>query len=143
MRSPYSYCIGLLVVACGAALVGLGGCGGSGGVVIAYTGGGLPPGEPDIGGVVVAEADSQVSTTSNGDGTTPVAGAQVLLMRGRHPVGETTTGPDGYFRFENPAGGAYEVSVTAPVGSGLRGARREFTHMYGRQTFLTIVLERE
>lgn len=143
MRSPYSYCIGLLVVACGAALVGMGGCGGSDGVVIAYTGGGLPPGEPDIGGVVVAEADSQVSTASNGDETTPVAGAEVLLIRGRHVVGQTSTGPEGYFRFENPASGAYEVRVTAPAGSGLRGARRQFMHTYGRQTFLTIVLERE
>ena len=118
----------------------LSGCGGSGSFDLAYLGGGLPPGEPDIGGVVVAALSA---TTAQGDAAEPVTGAQVELLRGRWVVGTATTGPGGYFRFENPDTGNYQVRVTPPAGSGLRQAQRQFRHTRGQQTFLTIQLERE
>lgn len=126
------------------------GCGGA--LLLAYTGGGLPPGEPDLGGIVVASADSSVTTAqaagpAQGDvppGAEPVAGAQVTLMRGRTVVGRATTGEGGYFRFENPDTGSYAIDVTPPAGStGLLGARRQVTHTRGQRTFVTIRLERE
>ena len=126
----------------------LSGCGGSGWFDLAYLGGGLPPGEPDIGGVVVAAAPASTvtalsATTAQGDAAEPVVGAQVDLLRGRRVVGTATTGPGGYFRFENPDTGNYQVRVTPPAGSGLRQAQRQFRHTRGQQTFLTIQLERE
>ena len=74
------------------------GCAGA--LLLAYTGGGLPPGEPDLGGIVVAAVDGDLSTMqfslpAQGDvppGTEPVAGAQVTLLRGRAAVGRATTG---------------------------------------------------
>ena len=126
------------------------GCGGA--LLVAYTGGGLPPGEPDLGGIVVASVDASMATTQVSQpaqddvppGTEPVAGAEVTLMRGRSVVGRATTGEGGYFRFENPATGSYTIDVTPPAGStNLRGAQRQVTHTRGRRTFVTIQLERE
>lgn len=117
------------------------GCGSSD--LLAYIGGGLPPGDGDIGGVVLAEAPvaaAEVGTAQTQ--TEPVVGAQVQLYRGQQLVGQTRTGENGYFRFEDPPTGRFEVRVTPPEGSGLQQARRQFQHQYGQQTFLTIVLER-
>ena len=128
----------------------LAGCGGA--LLLAYTGGGLPPGEPDLGGIVVASVDAstsaaQVSETTQSDvppGTEPVAGAQVMLMRGRTVVGRAATGEGGYFRFENPDTGSYTIEVAPPAGStDLRGAQRQVTQTRGQRTFVTIQLERE
>jgi hypothetical protein len=115
------------------------GCG-SGATLLSYIGGGLPPGEPDIGGVVLAAAPT-TSGVAQQTGNVPVVGARVQLVRGRSAMGEAVTGDGGYFRFEGPAGGSYEVIVTPPEGSGWRPARRQFRHIQGQQTFLTIVLE--
>jgi len=126
------------------------GCGGA--LLLAYTGGGLPPGEPDLGGIVVASVESTASTAQALDpaqddvppGTEAVAGAQVTLMRGRTEVGRAVTGEGGYFRFENPDTGSYTIQVTSPAGSAdLRGAQRQVTHTRGQRTFVTIQLERE
>ena len=117
----------------------LGGCAGA--LLLAYTGGGLPPGETDIGGVVLASLPA--ATVSAAQVTEPVVGAEVQLMRGTTLVGEATTGEGGYFRFENPASGSYRVVVNPPPNSGLQQAQREFEHQYGQQTFLTILLEPE
>ncbi|NLO73718.1 MAG: hypothetical protein GX100_06350 [candidate division WS1 bacterium] len=116
----------------------LAGCGGE--TLLAYTGGGLPPGDMDIGGVVLAAAPA--STLAATQTTEPVVGARVQLLRSGALTGETLTGAGGYFRFEHPATGLYEVVITPPAGSGLRQARRQFQHQYRQQTFLTIVLER-
>ena len=113
------------------------GCG-SGSTDIAFQGGGLPPGDPDIGGVVVADS-GDVQTAQ--DSEVGIEGAEVVLFRGQHAVGSTTTGPGGYFRFEHPLTGNYVLEITAPEGSGLGGARREFYHQQGQQTFLRITLE--
>ena len=116
------------------------GCGSSD-LLISYTGGGLPPGDADIGGVVLAEVpNGSVAATQV---TTPVQGAEVLLFRGRQRVGRAVTGNDGYFRFQNPYTGQYHVVVNPPTGSGLRQAQRQFQHARGQQTFLTITLEQE
>lgn len=112
----------------------------SGATLLSYTGGGLPPGEPDIGGVVLATAPA-ASAVAQQTANVPVVGARVQLIRGQSAVGEAVTGEGGYFRFEGPAGGSYEVIVTPPEGSGWRQARRQFRHIQGQQTFLTIVLE--
>ncbi len=120
-------------------LIMFAGCSSTG--LTTFTGGGLPPGDPDIGGVVLAAAASSAATTAQAE--QPVEGAEVLLLRGRHVVGTATTGSGGFFRFEDPNTGNYSVSVTPPQGSGLQSARREFMHQHGQQTFLTIVLERE
>ncbi|MGD9495164.1 MAG: carboxypeptidase regulatory-like domain-containing protein [Armatimonadota bacterium] len=136
----------LLLTVSALALVG---CGGA--VLVAYTGGGLPPGEPDLGGIVVAAVDEQVATaqavdTAQGDvppGTEPVEGADVLLTRGRDVVGRATSGPGGYFRFERPATGNYTLQVTPPASRpDLRPAQRQVSHVRGRRTFVTIQLER-
>lgn len=117
----------------------LGGCAGA--LLLAYTGGGLPPGETDIGGVVLAAVP--VTGVSATQATEPVEGAEVELLRGTTLVGRATTGAGGYFRFESPDSGTYRVRVTPPRGSGLQQAQRQFEHQYGLQTFLTIVLEPE
>ncbi len=116
------------------------GCGGEA-VLLSYIGGGLPPGEPDIGGVVLAAAPAAASVDAAA-GETPVVGATVELYRGTRRVGQAVTGPGGYFRFENPASGRYRLQVTPPAGSGLRAAQRDLDHQYGRQTFVEIVLQR-
>ncbi len=131
--------IRLCVAICAVALAaGLAGCS-SGLSLPSYTGGGLPPGDVDLGGVVVTEAvaatDAQAQTTA------PVVGAEVVLFRGQREVGRTQTGAGGYFRFENPDTGQYVIEVTPPSGSGLAAARRQFRHRAGRQTFLTITLK--
>ena len=114
----------------------------SGATLLSYIGGGLPPGEPDIGGVVLATTPT-TAVASEQAGTVPVVGARVDLVRGRGVVGTATTGEGGYFRFEGPDSGSYEVVVTPPQGSGWLQARRQFRHTQGRQTFLTVVLEPE
>jgi len=132
--------IPLLLLAVLAVSCLLGGC--SGEVFIpGYTGGGVPPGEPDIGGIVLAEATAQADSAAQA--ATPVVGAEVVLLRGNREVGRATTGQGGYFRFERPASGRYGVRVTPPAGSGLRDAARQFRHQYGKQTFLRIVLQRQ
>lgn len=115
--------------------------------LLAYTGGGLPPGEPDLGGVVLAQApDEGAASVSSAQappaGTVPVVGAQVVLTRGGNVVGRATTGAGGYFRFESPDTGSYRVRVMPPGGSGLREAERAVAHQRGQRTFITIVLER-
>ena len=116
------------------------GCGASD-LLIAYTGGGLPPGDGDIGGVVLAEVpNGSVAATQV---TTPVQGAEALLFRSGQRVGRAVTGEGGYFRFENPHTGQYQVVVNPPTGSGLQQAQRQFQHTLGQQTFLTITLEQE
>jgi hypothetical protein len=107
-----------------------------------FTGGGLPPGDPDIGGVVLAAAATTTGATT-AQAETPVEGAEVLLLRGMREVGRATTGAGGFFRFENPDTDNYTVSVTPPEGSGLQPAQRQFMHQKGQQTFLTIVLDRQ
>ncbi len=121
-----------------ALLAGLGGCGGS--TLLAYLGGGLPPGDDDIGGVILAAAP--VTTAQAAAEPVPVVGAEVILTMGSREVGRTHSGPGGYFRFERPGSGQYGLTVNPPAGSGLRQAQRRFRHQAGRQTFVTIVLER-
>lgn len=128
------------------------GCGSTSGL-LAYTGGGLPPGDGDIGGIVLAALPSATAAAAvAGSGaaamlsaapaaTSPVVGAEVTLLRGTSVVGRTQTGPQGYFRFVRPAGGRYVVAVEPPAGSGLQAAQRQFQHRYGQRTFLEIVLE--
>jgi len=117
------------------------GCGGSD--LLAYIGGGLPPGDGDIGGVVLAETSSSTAEVQTAQvATEPVVGAEVLLYRGAQQVGRATTGEGGYFRFENPPTGQFSVEVNPPAGSGLQQARRQFRHQGGQQTFLQIVLQR-
>ncbi len=129
-------CVAAAAVAVCGVLVG--GCG-SASLIEAYTGGGLPPGDPDIGGVVLQETVAQSSVGPQQ--TTPVVGAEVVLYRGQQRVGQTLTGPGGFFRFGNPRTGSYRVRVTPPAGSGLSEAERQFEHRAGEQTFLTIILE--
>lgn len=119
--------------------------------LIAYTGGGLPPGEPDLGGIVVAQVpDSGAAAASvvtaqitPPEGTVAVEDAQVVLMRGRSVVGRARSGAGGYFRFEAPDTGNYTVLVIPPGGSGLRDAERVVAHQRGQMTFITVTLERE
>ncbi|MFP3905309.1 MAG: hypothetical protein ACLFWB_13780 [Armatimonadota bacterium] len=120
-------------------VIGLIGCGSTESTDVAFQGSGLPPGDPDIGGVVVADAED-VQTSQ--DDTVGLVGAEVVLLRGRREVGRTQTGPEGYFRFEHPLSGNYVLKVTPPEGSGLAGARREFYHTRGQQTFLRLQLQR-
>ena len=129
----------IIALALSAGLI-LSGCGGSD-LLMSYTGGGLPPGDGDIGGVVLAEVPN-VSVAAT-QATTPVLGAEALLFRGRQRVGRAVTGEGGYFRFENAHTNQYQVVVNPPAGSGLRQAQRQFQHVHGQQTFLTIVLEPE
>ena len=130
----------LLVLLLAISIAAIVGCG-SGGFIPTYVGGGLPPGEPDIGGVVLQEAATQSEAPAQT--TAPVEGAEVVLLRGQQQVGTATTGATGHFRFEGPATGQYRVRVTPPAGSGLQPATRQFQHQAGRQTFLTIVLQPE
>lgn len=116
------------------------GCGGTD--LLAYIGGSLPPGDGDIGGVVVAALPSSTAEVQVAQaGSTPVVGAEVRLYRGQQVVGQTRTGEGGYFRFQTPPTGQFAVEVDPPQGAGLQQARRQFQHRGGQQTFLTIVLE--
>jgi hypothetical protein len=112
-------------------------------MLVAYTGGGLPPGDEDTGGVVVAELPD--GDAAPDQATTPVPGAEVLLFRGvgMHQVGTAITGDGGYFRFERPDSGWYLLRVNPPEGSGLLPAETRFKHTGGTQTFLTITLQRQ
>jgi len=113
--------------------------------LVAYIGGGLPPGDGDIGGLVLAEvpAVAAANIAPAQAATVPVPGATVVLYVGQREVGRTATGPEGYFRFEQPDSGRYSVVVDPPAGSGLQQARRQFQHRRGQQTLLTIILEPE
>jgi hypothetical protein len=136
MKTLISDCAGLLAFLLAAgAMTMLGGCAGAPG----WTGGGLPPGPTDIGGVVVADTTPQASSPPT---QPPVEGAEILLVHGNREVGRATTGSGGYFRFENPPTGQYKIEVTPPAGSGLDGAKKQFAHVHGKQTFLTIVLHK-
>ena len=132
----------LLLVLLVAASLGLLVLSGGDGLAPVYVGGGLPPGEPDIGGIVlrppvpVEDPDLPLLPL-------PVVCAQVLLISGDVEVGLTETGPDGYFCFAEPETGEYEVVVTPPPGSGLKQTKRQFRHQEGKQTFLTIMLPRQ
>ncbi len=141
MRSSTAAMRPILLALALAAIALLAGCGGS--FIPTYTGGGFPPGEPDIGGVVLAESAAQTQTDAVAQATTPVVGAEVVLLRGNREIGRATTGAGGYFAFEKPASGQYRVRVSPPAGSGLSGATRQFRHQFGQQTFLRIVLQRE
>jgi len=133
--------IGAILIAVLLALL-LAGCGGT--ALPSYTGGGLPPGDPDLGGVVFASADTQTTTAQ----TVPpdaerIVGAPVTLMRGQGVVGRTTTGDGGYFRFERPDTGNYTIVVEPPAGrDDLRGAQRNVSHTRGARTFVVIELQR-
>jgi hypothetical protein len=131
---------GFCALSTGFVLAAVVGCSGVS-TLIAYVGGGLPPGDTDIGGIVLTASVSATSadaTPSAAD--TPVPGAQVTLYRGQQQVGQTLTGPDGYFRFQKPDTGEYSVVVDPPTGLGLRQARVQFRHQKGQRTFLTIEL---
>ena len=138
-RTTTATVLGLGVAVC--TMVLLQGCGGS--VFTPLTGGGLPPGEVDIGGIIVTEDAQAADVTTLQGAETPVVGAWVRLMRGTREMAMVQTGNTGHFRFENPETGTYRVEVTPPAGSGLQGAERQFQHQAGRQTFLRIVLEPE
>ena len=82
------------------------------GGLLAYIGGSLPPGDGDIGGVVlaaapVAPAAKTVSTAANPLGTIPVVGAEVLLHQRDDVVGRAVTGEDGYFSFQKQRAGSF------------------------------------
>lgn len=113
------------------------GCSSGDGTDLSFQGGGVPPGDPDIGGVVVAD-EGDVQTA--GESTVGIEDAEVVLFRGVHEVGRTQTGPDGDFRFKHPLTGNYVLEVTPPEDSGLGEARDEFHHTRGQQTFRTIKL---
>jgi len=132
---------GLLLCFGMAALVLLGGCGSS--IVSALTGGGLPPGEPDIGGIVLQEAVATTASDAAQAVEIPVPGAEIRLMRGMRQVGTAVTGATGHFRFDAPPTGNYRAEVTPPAGMGLMATHREVRHQGGQQTFLRIVLDRE
>lgn len=114
--------------------------------LLAYTGGGLPPGEPDLGGIVVAAVDDGAVTAASVDAqqaTEPIEGASVTLLRGRNVVGRATTGEGGYFRFERPDTGSYDLQVTPPASRpDLRPVERTVSHVRNRRTFVTIELPR-
>ncbi len=132
----------LLILGAALAMLALAGCAASS--LLAYTGGGLPPGEPDLGGIVVASVDSQIGTAQGPPaGTEPVVGAQVKLMRGRRLMGQTQTGEGGYFRFSAPDTGSYTLVVTPPANRPeLEGTERMVAHTRGVRTFVTVELMR-
>jgi hypothetical protein len=132
----------LLCLVGGLVVITLVGCAGAA-ALVAYIGGGLPPGDTDIGGVVLADASVAAVSVAPAQATVPVEDAEVVLYRGQNEVGRTRTGPGGYFRFQQPDTGAYRVTVEPPSGSGLLRAERQFQHQYGQQTYLTIVLDPE
>ena len=120
------------------------GCGGGGATLVAYLGGGLPPGEGDLGGQVVVAASAPALVAPAAE-PVPVVGAQVILRRGNSTktVGETKTGPDGYFKFEQPPTGNYRIVVNPPPDSHLKGAEKDVTHTKGKKTLVTITLAPE
>jgi hypothetical protein len=91
----------------------------------------------------VTDAVPSLSSGRGQQGQSGVQGAQVTLIQGHHgQVEQTDTGPHGYFRFDNPPTGNYKLFVKPPAGSGLDGARTQFAHVHGKQTFLKIVLHK-
>ena len=108
------------------------------GLLLAYSGGSLPPGEGDIGGLVLAAAPPGPVTTAQAP--TPVAGAEVLLYRGVALKGRAVTGPEGYFNFERPDSGNYTLEIIPPEDSGLAAATVNIHHNVGQQTYVTIEL---
>lgn len=130
------------LIAFGALMGILAGCSGGYGFDLAYTGGGLPPGGPDIGGTVVASSDEVATAQADpADGQVPVAGATVRLIRGRAVVGVAISGDEGYFRFDNPATGRYTLEIRPPVGSGLQRTQVEVQHQAGEQTYVEVCLQ--
>jgi len=138
MRTNLLTCLYIVVCVALAAFV-VAGCGGSL-IIPTYVGGGIPPGDLDIGGAVVQDVPPPGEASAV---LVPVAGAEVVLYRGANEVGRTATGVTGHFSFESPDTGNYRVRVTGPDGSGLQPAERQFQHRHGQQTFLTITLEPE
>ena len=110
----------------------------AGGLLLGYTGGSLPPGEGDIGGVVLTAAPPAAATVAQAP--VPVAGAEVLLYRGVALKGRAVTGPEGYFYFANPDAGNYTLEIIPPEGSGLESATVNIHHNVGQQTYVTIEL---
>lgn len=129
------------ILAAGAIALALSGCS-AGEALLAYTGGGLPPGDPDLGGVVVASVDGETSTAQDvPPGAEGIEGATVTLMRGQRVVGRATTGEGGYFRFQEPATGNYTVVADPPANrQDLQRAQRSVSHTGGQRTFVTIEL---
>lgn len=138
MRTNMPTCLYIAVCIALAAFV-VAGCGGSL-INATYVGGGIPPGDLDIGGVVVQDLPPPGEASA---ALVPVEGAEVVLYRGANEVGRTVTGATGHFSFQSPDTGNYRVCVTAPEGSGLQPAERQFQHRHGQQTFMTITLEPE
>ena len=130
-----------LVILTAVVALGLLGCAAAE-LLVAYTGGSLPPGEPDLGGIVVTQI-SEVTAAQVPAGTEVVVGAHVRLFQGARVVGQTVTGEGGYFRFEAPATGTYTVDVAGPVGAGFENARRTVNHRAGERTFVTITMQRQ
>jgi hypothetical protein len=107
----------------------------------------LPPGEPDLGGIVVASTDGTTDTaqaTREGElppGTEPLAGARVSLQRGQAIVGRTRSGEGGYFRFDHPLTGNYTLIVEPPEDRpDLERTERAVHHVQGQRTFVTVEL---
>ena len=73
-----------MLLAGGLALLVAGGCAGIS--FSSYTGGGLPPGDTDIGGVVLASATTLSDTAAPSQAQVPVEGAQVYLYFGFQQV---------------------------------------------------------
>jgi hypothetical protein len=135
MKRTTAYGLVLLLLAMLSLLAS--GCGG-GGVFATFTGGGLPPGEADLGGQVLAQSTSTALTPAQA--TVPVVGAHVVLYHGSQVVEDTTTGPNGYFKFVDPDSGNYKIAVNPPAGAKLKGVDEEVVHTKGQKTFVTIIL---
>lgn len=122
------------------------------------TGGGLPPGEPDVEGYVLAASQASGVTTAAAVASTracvlpaqgwppqgtPVPDCDVRLYRVTQVIASTRTDQSGRFEFRNVPTGEYEIAVVPPQGSGYAPHRMRFRHQHGRQTRLVIYLEPE